>query len=32
MSRVITCEQCDHDPCECEDWLLKSDYHENEKE
>lgn len=19
------CEQCDLDPCECEDWILKSD-------
>ena len=26
----MTCEQCDHDPCECEDWILKQDYHDND--
>ena len=27
---TMTCEQCDHDPCECEDWILKQDYHDND--
>ena len=28
----MTCEQCDHDPCECEDWILKQDYHDNDND
>ena len=25
-------EQCNCDPCQCEDWMLKPDYYEREAE
>ena len=32
ISGYCRCYQCDCDPCECEDWILKGDYHGEEND